>query len=196
MQPSIGRFVTEDEIRFKAGVNFYSYVLNNSVNNIDPYGRETFGVGTYCSGTFFGGTANQNTVIVIDSQWNIAVVESGAGGGATSAGAVSAGFLFQYTEGNVCDLAGPSAQVGLSGGEVFDIGGEVSIGETMGACLTLGAGGEGPLPIELHGTGGGSVVVDPFNVKKFIQYVKKWLEHPFPIFPNQDWSSCNCEPKK
>ena len=36
--PSIGRFISEDPIRFDAGTNFYTYVLNNPVMFIDPLG--------------------------------------------------------------------------------------------------------------------------------------------------------------
>lgn len=36
--PSQGRFLSEDPIRFSAGVNFFSYVSNNPINLIDPLG--------------------------------------------------------------------------------------------------------------------------------------------------------------
>jgi len=36
--PSIGRFCTEDTKGFAAGVNFFSYALNNPINFNDPYG--------------------------------------------------------------------------------------------------------------------------------------------------------------
>jgi RHS repeat-associated protein len=36
--PSIGRFLSEDSIRFAGGVNFYSYVANDPVNFFDPLG--------------------------------------------------------------------------------------------------------------------------------------------------------------
>jgi RHS repeat-associated protein len=37
--PEMGRFVSEDPIRFAGGdVNWYRYVGNNSVNNVDPLG--------------------------------------------------------------------------------------------------------------------------------------------------------------
>ena len=36
--PSIGRFVSEDLLRFLAGDNLYRYVGNNPVKNFDPYG--------------------------------------------------------------------------------------------------------------------------------------------------------------
>ena len=36
--PSIGRFISEDPIRFGGGINFYRYCLNNPVNLIDSLG--------------------------------------------------------------------------------------------------------------------------------------------------------------
>ena len=38
--PDTGRFINEDPIRFDGGdTNFYGYVWNNSVNYIDPFGK-------------------------------------------------------------------------------------------------------------------------------------------------------------
>jgi len=37
--PITGRFITEDTLGFKAGVNFYVYCQNNPVNHNDPYGE-------------------------------------------------------------------------------------------------------------------------------------------------------------
>ncbi len=36
--PSAGRFISEDPMRFDAGINFYRYVKNNAVNLADPFG--------------------------------------------------------------------------------------------------------------------------------------------------------------
>jgi len=36
--PNAGRFLSEDPMRFKAGINFYQYVKNNAANLADPYG--------------------------------------------------------------------------------------------------------------------------------------------------------------
>ena len=36
--PNIGRFLREDPLRFAAGDNFYAYVKNNPVLNVDPFG--------------------------------------------------------------------------------------------------------------------------------------------------------------
>lgn len=46
--PSTGRFVSEDPIAFKGGINFYRYVGNNSTNRIDPFGRSPLTWGYNC----------------------------------------------------------------------------------------------------------------------------------------------------
>jgi RHS repeat-associated protein len=38
LDPSIGRFITEDPMRFWAGINFYGYVLNDPLSYTDPLG--------------------------------------------------------------------------------------------------------------------------------------------------------------
>ena len=39
--PATGRFISDDPMRFRAGVNFYAYTLNNPVLYVDPYGLES-----------------------------------------------------------------------------------------------------------------------------------------------------------
>ena len=51
--PEIGRFVSEDPLRFAAGVNFYAYVENNPVNFNDPSGECPLG-GLICGGIAIG----------------------------------------------------------------------------------------------------------------------------------------------
>jgi RHS repeat-associated protein len=36
--PSAGRFITEDPVRLKGGLNFFTYVRNNPINRKDPHG--------------------------------------------------------------------------------------------------------------------------------------------------------------
>jgi RHS repeat-associated protein len=44
--PQIGRFISEDPIRFAGGdVNLYAYAGNNPVNYVDPWGKRVFGRG-------------------------------------------------------------------------------------------------------------------------------------------------------
>lgn len=38
MTRGVGRFISEDSIRFKGGVDFYTYVSNRPVNSTDPTG--------------------------------------------------------------------------------------------------------------------------------------------------------------
>jgi len=38
---TVGRFLSEDPVRFKGGVNFYAYTLNDPLNWTDPFGLDT-----------------------------------------------------------------------------------------------------------------------------------------------------------
>lgn len=38
--PEMQRFISEDPIRLRGGINYYSYVQNNAINMIDPYGLQ------------------------------------------------------------------------------------------------------------------------------------------------------------
>jgi RHS repeat-associated protein len=40
--PKIGRFLSEDPIRFEGGINFYSYVFDNPVNMTDAFGLDAY----------------------------------------------------------------------------------------------------------------------------------------------------------
>jgi RHS repeat-associated protein len=49
--PQVGRFITEDPIKFAGGVNFYSFVDGNPINVIDPYGKQAIAAGTAATTT-------------------------------------------------------------------------------------------------------------------------------------------------
>lgn len=51
--PGIGRFLSEDPLKFRAGENFYAYVWNNPVNGNDPSGL----CGPNCAGAIWGAVA-------------------------------------------------------------------------------------------------------------------------------------------
>jgi RHS repeat-associated protein len=40
-EPNVGRFISEDPIRFKGGTNFYEYVQNNPISAADPFGLQS-----------------------------------------------------------------------------------------------------------------------------------------------------------
>ena len=47
---NVGRFISEDPIQFRGGVNFYSYVLNSPINRTDPSGLQSVGYDWTCIG--------------------------------------------------------------------------------------------------------------------------------------------------
>ena len=64
--PNAGRFVSEDPIGFRAGNNFYQYVLNDPLNSIDPLGLNTTVIIIYDKG--IGGiTYGSHAAVLIDN---------------------------------------------------------------------------------------------------------------------------------
>ena len=63
--PEVGRFISEDPIGFEGGdVNFYAYVSNNPINNVDPSGlfvHELIASGFNAVADFFSGGGNGNS---------------------------------------------------------------------------------------------------------------------------------------
>jgi RHS repeat-associated protein len=55
--PSIGRFLNEDPVRFWGGIDFYKYVDNNPTNSVDPSGEKIWG--KWCGPTWTGGRKEQ-----------------------------------------------------------------------------------------------------------------------------------------
>jgi RHS repeat-associated protein len=50
---SLGRFVSEDPVHFRGGVDFYRYVRNRSLNLVDPTGQSPWTWGPSCAAFFY-----------------------------------------------------------------------------------------------------------------------------------------------
>lgn len=94
--PTLQRFISQDPLGFLGGINFYSYVENDPVNFIDPFGldkkKRTGTKHTDDFGQGSGSNAGKAGVIMIIGAAIAAVAGTGAGAGAagTAAGAAAA----------------------------------------------------------------------------------------------------------
>ncbi len=59
MDPSTGRFLSEDPIAFVGGINFYPYVRNNPVNSRDPFGLQDDSVSATLRAAIARGNPNE-----------------------------------------------------------------------------------------------------------------------------------------
>jgi len=64
--PEIGRFYTEDPLRFRAGINFYAYVNNNPLNSNDPMGLFFEGIGEFFDSILEG---NAQVAKMMEDEW-------------------------------------------------------------------------------------------------------------------------------
>jgi RHS repeat-associated protein len=145
--PGLQRFVSEDPIRFRGGLNFYPYVFNSPPNGTDPFGRATVNLGGSL-GLNFGSLHFQfGAGFVVDTNGNIGTYYMGGIGSAVVGTPIGASF--GLTGGassgkNICSFGGPFVEVGgnaglgpsggASGYSGFDtdgtpiLGGSVSVG--------------------------------------------------------------------
>lgn len=157
---SNGRFVSEDPIRFRAGVNFYSYVRNRPLDLRDPKGRLAWGGGVTVAGMigalWFGGGGEGSCLVVGDLEGNSGTLCCvGLGGGAINGAALTgqATSVVCLTCKTICDMEGGFVQVQAFGG----LGGAASGGAGASINMTnasiFTSGGVGP------GAGGGVAIL-------------------------------------
>ena len=118
-------------------LNRYSYVINNPLLYNDPYGWWTFGLGLNLNiGFGIGGTVS--IMIIVDDDWNFAVVGTPGGGGYAAAGA-SLTQQFQYTTADtVYQLESGQVVAGASAGPSSLVTfGLVNVGPSAGAEAIL-----------------------------------------------------------
>jgi RHS repeat-associated protein len=169
--PMLGRFVSEDPIRFSRGTtNSYGYAGDNPVQFTDPLGLWTLEIGISVnytlpfniSGTVFAG-------IAVDTHGNVATYDGGGGGlgeGAGASGGVSVGVSNADT---VCGLGGPFLNVSGTGGidglagtaDYFTGAGNGPGGVVTGGGATIGVGGGAGASAMVTGTN-----VHPFGRKR------------------------------
>ena len=158
--PATGRFVGEDPIRFRAGIDFYSYVRNRPTGLRDPKGHIAWGAGVNVSGMAglltIGGGVEGSCMIVGDTAGNTGLLCCGGLGGGYVAGAgASAGVTNAVcpTCATICDMEGGSVQAeGFGGaGPGVAAGGGVSVDMKNATIFASG----GPA----IGEGGGVVVL-------------------------------------
>ena len=112
---SIGRFVSEDPLGFKAGMNFYAYVNNNPVNGNDPSGKCPACVVAFVDVAIdlAGSAAVRNGVTAAINAARTAMLTGTIGGASGALGSLSAG-------GNAQDVA-INAGVGFVTGAAFPL---------------------------------------------------------------------------
>jgi len=156
--PKIGRFIGEDPIGLRGGINLFGYVGNAPLRFIDPFGLESY--------VTLGGNVNVSVgpvsvevggFVAVDSQGEASVYGYGGAGGAiglsdfglvTVTAGPEVGVLSQDTPTDVTGLGvqgGGAVAVGPAGaqGTVTWSPGTGAVGVAGGPAVGFGAGGTG-----------------------------------------------------
>ena len=150
----IGRFLSEDPIKFKGGVDFYAYVKDRPVLLRDPSGRACWGGGLSGSGAVsafrFGVGVEGSFYFVADGLGNQGILDCSAGGGGSVTGVggsvgVSLPGMFSPNCNSICDLEGGFGGVTAWAGAGLTKNAEASLSQktatvSAGAGLGVGAG--------------------------------------------------------
>jgi len=138
--PGTQRFISQDPIGPRGGINLYRYASDNPIGNTDPLGLETFQIGL--SGGFTIPAIGFSPVvfagIVIDTDGNVGTYWGGGPGEGTGAGAAGGVQFGASNARTICGIQGPfvnaSAGAGPVSADVF------SGGSVTGAGMTVGIG--------------------------------------------------------
>ena len=125
---SIGRFISEDPLGFKAGINFYIYVGNNPVNYNDPSGKCFGPLVAACPAIIEGGIIAGKAV----AGFVMGYIGAAATGTESTAGRVGAGVIGAIGLGGsdrIVQIAGSVTGLGKAGSTVVASGIFGSLGE-------------------------------------------------------------------
>jgi RHS repeat-associated protein len=165
--PSIGRFLGEDPVRLRGGINFYTYVRNNPLKYADPRGLAAqsvpqffFGVSGGIGGPRVAAFGEAGCGPVMDDTGHLGLLCCyGGGGGAIMPlggfASVQGSYMFCPNCNSICDLQGIYVKVvffgdlggGIAGGAgvstsngkfVIEASGGPSVGEGVGAGIIAG----------------------------------------------------------
>jgi RHS repeat-associated protein len=143
---STGRFLAEDPLKFRAGVNFYPYAHNRPEDLNDPFGLWTIQIGINVGYTLpFGITGSGFAGFAIDGNGSVGTYW-GWGVGADAGAGASGGVSVQHSDArSICDLGGPFINASGGGGAAaagtLDVWGGMSPdGFVTGEGATIGVG--------------------------------------------------------
>ncbi len=133
--PEMHRFINEDPIRLRGGINYYRYVHNNPINKSDPYGlcpslsqMVAQSIGTAIGAVIGYGLSGGDPL-------------GGAAGGAIGA-IIGAGLSGNLTTSNAFDIAVTGALSGAIGGGFGEmVEGAVEVGAMSGMQGAIATGG-------------------------------------------------------
>ena len=134
----LGRWFSRDPLGPVDGPNDYSYVRNNPINLRDELGLTAGGIGGGVGGAvaagLFGGQANGDCSIVADGSGNFGLLccaSAGPSYGLTISGGPQGKFTLCRGCTSICELAGPSVNIG---GTLGPVGGEATVGSEVASA--------------------------------------------------------------
>ncbi len=185
--PKLQRFIANDPIGLRGGINLYAYVGNNPLGFVDPFGTDTIQVGISVTGILARLGYTGGVGVAIDFSGNVGLYYEHGPAYGVAAG-VSGGGVFHYsnadtiygleglfTNGSVDAGAGP--KLSLDG-----LVGQDENGQTVvGGGFTFG-----------KGAGGGAYLTETNTT---IPFSTNWWERvrrlPCDIYnPEYNWSDC------